>query len=77
MAKRNAQSINSTVACGGREDVDLIARDWEDMGGPCEESLLNKLLNEMDGLAENAPAREQHVVEEQQRLSSHPRDSLR
>ena len=36
------------------EDVDLIARSREDMGGPCEESLLNKLLNEMDGLKEDA-----------------------
>jgi hypothetical protein len=36
------------------EDVDLIARDRESMGGPCEESLLNKLLNEMDGLREDA-----------------------
>ena len=36
------------------EDVDLIARDRERMGGPCEESLLNKLLNEMDGLREDA-----------------------
>ncbi len=36
------------------EDVDLIARDRESMGGPCEESLLNKLLNEMDGLSEDA-----------------------
>src|SRR4029078_1607152 len=27
------------------EDVDLIARTRERMGGPCEESLLNKLLN--------------------------------
>ncbi len=36
------------------EDVDLIARARENMGGPCEESLLNKLLNEMDGLKENA-----------------------
>jgi len=36
------------------EDVDLIARDREDMGGPCEESLLNRLLNEMDGLKEDA-----------------------
>ena len=36
------------------EDVDLIARDREDMGGPCEESLLNTLLNEMDGLKDNA-----------------------
>jgi hypothetical protein len=36
------------------EDADLIARDREQMGGPCEESLLNKLLNEMDGLREDA-----------------------
>jgi ATP-dependent 26S proteasome regulatory subunit len=36
------------------EDVDLIARDREDMDGPCEESLLNALLNEMDGLKDNA-----------------------
>jgi hypothetical protein len=36
------------------EDVDLIARDRDDMEGPCEESLLNKLLNEMDGLKEDA-----------------------
>ncbi len=36
------------------EDVDLIARDREDMGGPCEESLLNRLLNEMDGLKQDA-----------------------
>lgn len=35
------------------EDVDLIARDRDRMG-PCEESLLNKLLNEMDGLNEDA-----------------------
>jgi ATPase family associated with various cellular activities (AAA) len=35
------------------EDVDLIARDREDMGSPCEESLLNTLLNEMDGLKDN------------------------
>lgn len=35
------------------EDVDLIARSREEMGGPCEESLLNKLLNEMDGLKED------------------------
>jgi ATP-dependent Clp protease adapter protein ClpS len=34
------------------EDVDLIARDREEMG-PCEESLLNALLNEMDGLKED------------------------
>jgi len=36
------------------EDVDLIARDRNDMDSPCEESLLNKLLNEMDGLKEDA-----------------------
>ncbi|TPJ82281.1 ATP-dependent Clp protease adaptor ClpS [Mesorhizobium sp. B2-6-2] len=36
------------------EDVDLIARDRENMGSPCEESLLNVLLNEMDGLKDNA-----------------------
>ncbi|MBR0869831.1 ATP-dependent Clp protease adaptor ClpS [Bradyrhizobium tropiciagri] len=35
------------------EDVDLIARSREEMAGPCEESLLNKLLNEMDGLKED------------------------
>jgi ATP-dependent 26S proteasome regulatory subunit len=32
------------------EDVDLIARDRTTMDSPCEEVLLNKLLNEMDGL---------------------------
>ena len=36
------------------EDVDLIARDRNEMRGACEESLLNKLLNEMDGLREDA-----------------------
>jgi ATP-dependent 26S proteasome regulatory subunit len=35
------------------EDVDLIARDRDDLSA-CEESLLNKLLNEMDGLKEDA-----------------------
>jgi ATP-dependent 26S proteasome regulatory subunit len=35
------------------EDVDLIARNRDDMG-PCEESLLNGLLNEMDGLKQDA-----------------------
>jgi hypothetical protein len=35
------------------EDVDLIARDRDEMG-PCEESLLNELLNQMDGLKEDA-----------------------
>lgn len=36
------------------EDVDLIARAREQMDSPCEEVLLNKLLNEMDGLREDA-----------------------
>ncbi|MFN0058355.1 MAG: AAA family ATPase [Planctomycetota bacterium] len=36
------------------EDVDLIARARTQMRGACEESLLNKLLNEMDGLREDA-----------------------
>ena len=36
------------------EDVDLIARDREHMSGPWEESLLNRLLNEMDGLKQDA-----------------------
>lgn len=36
------------------EDVDLIARDRTTMNSPCEEVLLNKLLNEMDGLKEDA-----------------------
>jgi ATP-dependent 26S proteasome regulatory subunit len=35
------------------EDVDLIARDRDEMGA-CEELLLNRLLNEMDGLKEDA-----------------------
>jgi SpoVK/Ycf46/Vps4 family AAA+-type ATPase len=35
------------------EDIDFIARDRDDMG-PCEEFLLNKLLNEKDGLKEDA-----------------------
>jgi ATP-dependent 26S proteasome regulatory subunit len=35
------------------EDVDLIARDREQMGS-CEEPLLNNLPNEMDGLKEDA-----------------------
>ncbi|MCA6115446.1 ATP-dependent Clp protease adaptor ClpS [Bradyrhizobium sp. WSM 1738] len=35
------------------EDADLIARNRETMG-PCEETLLNRLLNEMDGLKEDA-----------------------
>lgn len=36
------------------EDVDLIARDRGTMYGIRDESLLNKLLNEMDGLREDA-----------------------
>ena len=36
------------------EDVDLIARSRERMDGPCEEVMLNKLLNEMDGLRQDA-----------------------
>ncbi len=36
------------------EDVDLIARDREQMHNPCGEALLNRLLNEMDGLKEDA-----------------------
>jgi ATP-dependent 26S proteasome regulatory subunit len=36
------------------EDVDLIARDRTTMDTPCEEVLLNQLLNEMDGLREDA-----------------------
>ncbi len=36
------------------EDVDLIARDRAQMNNPCQESLLNKLLNEMDGLKPDA-----------------------
>lgn len=36
------------------EDVDLIARDRANMNSPCEEVMLNKLLNEMDGLKEDA-----------------------
>jgi cell division protease FtsH len=35
------------------EDVDLIAKDRGEMG-VCEEVMLNKLLNEMDGLTEQA-----------------------
>jgi len=36
------------------EDVDLIARERGHMEHPGQESLLNKLLNEMDGLGEDA-----------------------
>ena len=36
------------------EDADLIARERTQRHGPGEESLLNRLLNEMDGLREDA-----------------------
>ncbi len=36
------------------EDADLLAKAREDMRGPGEEALLNHLLNEMDGLKEDA-----------------------
>jgi ATP-dependent Clp protease adapter protein ClpS len=36
------------------EDADLIARDRSSMQSACEEILLNKLLNEMDGLRQDA-----------------------
>ena len=36
------------------EDVDLIARDRSNMDSPCEEVMLNKLLNEMDGMKTDA-----------------------
>ncbi len=36
------------------EDVDLIARNRSNMNSACEEVMLNKLLNEMDGLNEEA-----------------------
>jgi hypothetical protein len=36
------------------EDVDLIARARTSMHNACEESMLNRLLNEMDGLREDA-----------------------
>lgn len=36
------------------EDVDLIARSRGQHDSPCTEALLNKLLNEMDGLKEDA-----------------------
>jgi ATP-dependent Clp protease adapter protein ClpS len=36
------------------EDADLVARDREKMGSACDEVMLNKLLNEMDGLKQDA-----------------------
>ena len=36
------------------EDADLIGRDRRTMNSTCEEVILNKLLNEMDGLKPDA-----------------------
>jgi predicted AAA+ superfamily ATPase len=36
------------------EDADLIGRDRDDMNNACDESMLNQLLNELDGLREKA-----------------------
>lgn len=36
------------------EDADLIARQREDMSSACDEVMLNRLLNEMDGLRQDA-----------------------
>ena len=36
------------------EDADLVARDRERMGSACDEVMLNELLNEMDGLKQDA-----------------------
>jgi ATP-dependent Clp protease adapter protein ClpS len=36
------------------EDADLVARDREKMGSACDEVMLNELLNEMDGLKQDA-----------------------
>ena len=36
------------------EDVDLIARERANLNGPCAEAMLNKLLNEMDGLKQDS-----------------------
>jgi hypothetical protein len=36
------------------EDADLIARERTQLNGACEEVMLNRLLNEMDGLREHA-----------------------
>lgn len=36
------------------EDADLIARDRTEMGNVCDELILNQLLNEMDGLKQDA-----------------------
>lgn len=58
------------------EDVDLIARSRERMRSGCEENLLNKLLNEMDGLREDASVlfvlTTNHPEELEQALASRP-----
>jgi ATP-dependent 26S proteasome regulatory subunit len=36
------------------EDADLIARDRSERGSACDEVMLNRLLNELDGLRERA-----------------------
>jgi ATP-dependent Clp protease adapter protein ClpS len=36
------------------EDADLVARDREQMNSACDEVMLNELLNEMDGLKQDA-----------------------
>jgi hypothetical protein len=36
------------------EDADLLARDRSERSGPCDEAMLNRLLNELDGLREKA-----------------------
>ena len=36
------------------EDADLIARDRSELGSACDEVMLNRLLNELDGLRERA-----------------------
>jgi hypothetical protein len=36
------------------EDADLLARERTERSGPCDEAMLNRLLNEMDGLRERA-----------------------
>ena len=36
------------------EDADLIARDRTERGSACDEVMLNRLLNELDGLRERA-----------------------
>jgi len=47
-----ARLLSQTIVVIG--DVDLIARDRAELSTPGQESLLNRLLNEMDGLGENS-----------------------